>query len=277
MADSQSSYEINECFTGKLDTCSSPGCEIYVGQEIREFQMGHLGLLNIKKLVPGYPDMGGSLEYWRSEPHFDLMRAMRATREQNGMVVWCHVASLPGAEYYKNIVEGEKDTPVCETATLLFPWLAEELEVFARSDARELNVEKQVTTDRGERSFTIRFSRMLDVSSKFQGSIINLTDITEQKNTEKQLREQEKLQGVLQMAGAICHELTQPMQAICGNAELLLMTMPENDTKSKKVKNILSQMGRMNNITRKLQAMTRCETKPYVLGSEIIDIYGSSN
>ncbi|MBN2180821.1 MAG: CehA/McbA family metallohydrolase [Sedimentisphaerales bacterium] len=109
VADSQFSYAINKCFTGKLDVCSSPGCEIYVGQEIREFQMGHLGLLNIKKLVPGYPDMGGSLEYWRSRPHWDLMRAMRATREQNGMVVWCHISSLPGAEFPVGIALGLVD------------------------------------------------------------------------------------------------------------------------------------------------------------------------
>ena len=189
----------------------------------------------------------------------------------------CRESSVPGAEYYKNILVGEKNSAVSETVTLLFPWLTEELEEFTRSDDRELHIEKQVNTTNGERSFTIRFSRMLDVSGKFQGSIINLEDITEQKNTEERLREQEKLQGVLQMAGAICHELTQPMQAISGNAELLLMTMSKNDAKSMKVRNILSQMGRMNNITRKLQAMTRCETKPYVLGTKIIDIYRSCN
>jgi hypothetical protein len=109
MADSQSSIATNKCFTGKLDACSIPGCEVYVGQEIREFQMGHLGLLNIKKLVPGYPDMGGSLEYWRSEPHFDLVPAMKATREQNGMVVWCHISSLPGAEFPIGIALGFVD------------------------------------------------------------------------------------------------------------------------------------------------------------------------
>lgn len=148
----------------------------------------------------------------------------------------CRESSVPGAEYYKNILAGEKNSAVSETVTLLFPWLTEELEEFTRSDARELHIEKQVNTTNGERSFTIWFSRMLDVSGKFQGSIINLEDITEQKNTEERLREQEKLQGVLQMAGAICHELTQPMQAISGNAELLLMKMSKNDTKSKKVK-----------------------------------------
>ena len=109
MADSQSSIATNDCFTGKLDVSSTPGCEIYVGQEIREFQMGHLGLLNIKSLIPSYTDMGGSLEYWRSEPHFDLMRAMRATREQNGIVVWCHISSLPGAEFPIGIALGLVD------------------------------------------------------------------------------------------------------------------------------------------------------------------------
>jgi len=38
------------------------------------------------------------LEYWRSKPHWDLMRAMRAAREQQGMIVWAHICSLPGAE-----------------------------------------------------------------------------------------------------------------------------------------------------------------------------------
>ena len=66
VADSQNSIATNDCFTGKLDTHSTPGCEIYVGQEICEFQIGHLSLLNMTKLVPGYPDMGGGMEYWRT-------------------------------------------------------------------------------------------------------------------------------------------------------------------------------------------------------------------
>ncbi|MFZ0484023.1 MAG: response regulator, partial [Desulfobacterales bacterium] len=37
------------------------------------------------------------------------------------------------------------------------------------------------------------------------------------------LLEKEKLQVIFEMTGAICHELTQPMQAISGNTELMLM------------------------------------------------------
>jgi hypothetical protein len=98
VADSQSPMAINKCFTGQLDINSTPGCEICVSQEVQDWQMGHLTLLGVTRLVPGYPDAGGSLEYWKSHPHWDLTRAMRATHEQNGTVFWSHMSSLPGAQ-----------------------------------------------------------------------------------------------------------------------------------------------------------------------------------
>jgi hypothetical protein len=98
MADKDYSIAINDCFSGKLDTNSTPGREIYVGQEIRDFQMGHLTLLNLTNLAAGYPDMGGGLEFWKMKLHWDLVPAMRAAREQNGIVFWSHVCSLPGEQ-----------------------------------------------------------------------------------------------------------------------------------------------------------------------------------
>jgi hypothetical protein len=109
MADSQYQLPVNDHFTGKLDTNSTPGCEIYVSQEIREFQMGHLTLLNLTRLVPGYPDLGGGLEYWRSQPHWNLVPAMRAARAQNGTVFWSHVCSLPGEQLPIGIALGLVD------------------------------------------------------------------------------------------------------------------------------------------------------------------------
>src|SRR5579872_1980528 len=65
MADRDYALPTNDHFSGQLDTNSTPGYEIYVGQEIRDFQMGHLTLVNLTNLVHGYPDMGGGLEYWK--------------------------------------------------------------------------------------------------------------------------------------------------------------------------------------------------------------------
>lgn len=89
---------VNEYFTGRLDTHSTPDRQMYVGQEIRDWQMGHLTLLGLTNLAAGYPDFGGSLEYWTNHPNWDLGRAVRSAHDQKGMVVWSHFCSLPGAE-----------------------------------------------------------------------------------------------------------------------------------------------------------------------------------
>ena len=98
LPDTENPWAINKCFTGRLDANSTPGCEIYVGQEVQDWQMGHLNMLGLTKLVPGYPRAGGTLEYWTSRPQWDLIRAMRAVRQQNGTVFWPHMSSLPGAQ-----------------------------------------------------------------------------------------------------------------------------------------------------------------------------------
>ena len=98
VADPEAPMPIQKYFTGRLDANSTPGCEIFVNQEIQEWQMGHLTLLGLTRMVPGYPHAGGSLEYWKSWPHWDLVRAMRAARAQNGTIFWSHMSSLPGAQ-----------------------------------------------------------------------------------------------------------------------------------------------------------------------------------
>jgi DNA-binding response OmpR family regulator len=85
------------------------------------------------------------------------------------------------------------------------------------------------------------------------------------------LIEREKLQVIFEMTGAICHELSQPMQAISGNSELLLMSIKENHPLYRNIKTIKEQIDRMANITRKLKQVTRYKTKDYI-NSKIIDI-----
>jgi phosphoserine phosphatase RsbU/P len=85
------------------------------------------------------------------------------------------------------------------------------------------------------------------------------------------LIEREKLQVIFEMTGTICHELSQPMQAISGNSELILMNIHENDPLYRNIKAIKEQVDRMGNITRKLKQVTRYKTKDYING-KIIDI-----
>ena len=86
----------------------------------------------------------------------------------------------------------------------------------------------------------------------------------------------EKLQAVLETAGAICHELNQPMMAISGHTELLMETLDSGDPVYQKIEKIKSQVERMSAITQKLMGITRYETKDYVQGERIVDIEKSS-
>ena len=103
-----------------------------------------------------------------------------------------------------------------------------------------------------------------------------MRNITERKRLERDRYQYEKLQGVLEMAGAICHELNQPMQIISGYSDLLLMNISENDPIHAKLDTISKQIHRMGTITKKLMTIKEYKTQDYAGFSRIIDINKSS-
>lgn len=85
------------------------------------------------------------------------------------------------------------------------------------------------------------------------------------------LSEKEKFQGVIEMAGAVCHEMNQPMQVVSGISELLMMDVEDDSPLYENIKIIKEQIDRMGEITKKLMGITKYKTKGY-LESKIIDI-----
>lgn len=98
----------NRQFTGKIDPASTPGRTIYVAQEVRDWQMGHLTLLGLKTMVPGYPIVGGTLERY-THPNWLMAHAMDENHRQGGLVFWSHFSNLPGAESPIAIALGKID------------------------------------------------------------------------------------------------------------------------------------------------------------------------
>jgi len=88
----------------------------------------------------------------------------------------------------------------------------------------------------------------------------------------KKLLEEERLRGVLEMAGGICHDLNQPMQVVSGYSELLLMDIEKDNSAYPYVKMIKEHTDAMGSITRKLMRITKYETQDYIEGGRIIDI-----
>ena len=101
--------------------------------------------------------------------------------------------------------------------------------------------------------------------------IESFVDISEHKQAQRELVKRKKLQGVIEMAGAICHEINQPMQVVSGLCELIMMDAEESGPFYEKLKTIRKQIGDMGIITGKLMGITRYETKGH-LDDKIIDI-----
>ena len=103
--------------------------------------------------------------------------------------------------------------------------------------------------------------------------IVILADISQLELAHQERMEKEKLQGVLEMAGAVCHEINQPLQTIFGYMELFME--PENIS-PKTLIQVKEQADRIGDITRQLAKITRYKTKTYPGNTTIMDIWGAS-
>lgn len=104
-----SDFVDNKYFTGLQDQASSPGRTIFVAQEVRDWQMGHLTLLGLSSLVPGYSMVGGDLKTYSNNPHCLMANAMDKTHRQGALAVWSHFSNLPGAESPVAVALGKID------------------------------------------------------------------------------------------------------------------------------------------------------------------------
>jgi len=116
-----------------------------------------------------------------------------------------------------------------------------------------------------------------DTSRPKAWTIAIFTDISQRKSVEKEKYERERLQGVLEMAGAVCHEINQPLQAILGYSELLMIGSEPDTSEEININSIKSQASRLGRITQKLSNITHYRTVDYPGNTKIVDIWGASS
>lgn len=107
-----------------------------------------------------------------------------------------------------------------------------------------------------------------------ESTIVTFVDISEREEAQKEKMQREKLQGVLEMAGAICHEINQPLQTILGYSALLEDSESISPEDLQKIK---SQAIRIGHITRRLSNITHYKTVEYPGDKRIVDIWGSGS
>ncbi len=104
-----------------------------------------------------------------------------------------------------------------------------------------------------------------------------LTDVSDRRQAEIERAEKERLQGVLEMAGAAAHELNQPIQVIMGYSSILSARIDRSDPNCELIDKLQKEVDRMGEIGKKIAAISRYKVKPYVGDTRIIDIDQASS
>ena len=91
--------------------------------------------------------------------------------------------------------------------------------------------------------------------------------------TQARLLEAERLRGIAETAGAMNHEINNPLAAIAGNAQLLLRHPHELSPESiAKVEAMLEATKRIQSVTTKVATLIQATTMPYPCETGILDI-----
>ncbi len=102
-------------------------------------------------------------------------------------------------------------------------------------------------------------------------------DLTDEYHRQTEQKRQAHNQGALEMAGAACHELNQPLQVITAQLEMLLEEEQANPQAGRRIATMSGEVKRMADIIRKMEKLTTVETMDYLGDTRIVDIKGSKS
>ncbi len=124
--------------------------------------------------------------------------------------------------------------------------------------------------------FRIIIKPLSSIANKVQLAQICISDEIDLDVVIKEASQAELLRNVSDALGAVAHEVNNPLSVVLGYSEILLLEAPRNSDTAKKIETIKSHAERIKNLIIRMGDLTQFETKPYILGSEILDINKSS-
>ncbi|MGD2037387.1 MAG: PAS domain-containing protein [Desulfobacterales bacterium] len=101
-------------------------------------------------------------------------------------------------------------------------------------------------------------------------------DVSRLISRQKEQTDNEKFQGVLEMAGGVAHKLNQPLTIINNLMDEIVSGLQKDNRFYPKIIKVHNQIKKMNDITDKLGRIRKYESMDYVAGIKIVDIEKSS-
>ena len=198
-------------------------------------------------------------------------------KDENGVFQGCNkvfAKQILGLTRDRIIGRRVQDLPEQIPPDLAAGYQREELKALKKEGLHYFEAQVQ-QADGQRRDFLFSLATLSDAQENYSGSITVLADLTEKNRAALDRMQKEKLQGVLETTGAVCHELNQPLQSLSGYTEIMIVKSTQPELKELLAK-ITVQIERMRDITDKLQGVTRYEATEYVGNTKIIDIHKAS-
>ncbi len=106
-------------------------------------------------------------------------------------------------------------------------------------------------------------------------------DVTRKKALEMEMKREESIAVAMATAGAICHEMNQPLQALVGYIDMLSGSLkgkgsPDFSKENGWVAHITAQLCRLKETINRLNGITSFEEIDYIGNTKIMDIMASS-
>ena len=110
-------------------------------------------------------------------------------------------------------------------------------------------------------------SPMLDAWGQHTGTLAMVTDITQRKALEEQVRQAQKLEAVGRFAGGVAHDFNNVLTVITGHSQLLLRRLEADSPLRSQLEKIEAAAHQAANLTRQLLTFSRRRiAKPEVMG-----------
>ncbi|MBW1678339.1 MAG: PAS domain S-box protein [Deltaproteobacteria bacterium] len=131
---------------------------------------------------------------------------------------------------------------------------------------------QRLTKDRRVLDVWLTATALMDEAGKPIAVATTERDITERKQAERERIYREKFGAVLEIAGAVCHELNQPLQCLFLRCERLLNAVGKADARHRELQKIMEKVEAVAEITKKLERVSSYQTREYIEGTKIVDI-----
>lgn len=150
--------------------------------------------------------------------------------------------SVPGSKYYTD----SKEELIFKD---IFPWLSTSYDDFVQSKEQSSQIE--ISLDIKEQYFHVSFSRSLDISGKFSGTIVIIADITKRKKMEGEILKIKKLEATAILAGGIAHDFNNLLGVIIGNIDMAIDDLRGENSTRKLLENAMRASERARVLTKK--------------------------